>query len=191
MTAAVSGSLLGVVCRGTADLTRVPAVVLVVVGFFGALLAGRNGARERPLILCAALLAGFVSTALLPRVDASPPRVSQIDVRGAQGDIPELLARLDDDPRLLLGRTLQVDGRWRNRAGERPATVSQTLMSCCAADAVTVGFDVYPRHAPDIRDGASVRVAGVLTARMVDGMTRYALADGRVWCVNAKSNASC
>lgn len=100
------------------------------------------------------------------------------------------LERLDADPQALLGRRISVSGAWHPPAAGSWGAVAQRVMTCCAADAVDVGFDVVPARAIHIAAGAQVRVSGVMRASLRDGETRYALTDADVSVLSARSSAA-
>ena len=90
-----------------------------------------------------------------------------------RGDIFALLERIDSDPSRVLGKRVIVSGEWAPARRDSPATVSRRVMTCCAADAVAVGFDVVGGVATPIPTGAWVRVSGTLAVVMLDGEARY------------------
>ncbi len=68
--------------------------------------------------------------------------------------------------------------------------MARRVMTCCAADAVDVGFDVIPARPIHFASGAQVRVSGVVRASLRDGEIRYALADAVVSVLSARSSAA-
>jgi hypothetical protein len=120
---------------------------------------------------------GALCALLLPV--ASPPAPGHVISHSADpslhGDLFDVLDALDREPTDVIGRTVSVSGDWMPAEGDVPATVSRRVMSCCAADAVDVGFDVDMFRPRAIPAGARVRVTGIIDARMRDGETRYVL----------------
>jgi len=160
-----------------AALTAVPPVLMALLAAAMIYASHRSVRGSR-----ASAVAGFLAGLLLP---ASPPSprgevVTRSVPSAAHADIFDLLARIDERPSSVLGRRVAVTGSWTPARDGRMAAVSRAIMSCCAADAVNVGFDVEPERAEYIRNDAWVRVDGVLTARMFDGDVRYVLARSRV-----------
>jgi uncharacterized membrane protein YcgQ (UPF0703/DUF1980 family) len=96
-----------------------------------------------------------------------------------RGDLFALLDQIDVDPRALLGHRVTVSGDWSPASGSQTATVSRRVMTCCAADAVRVGFDVLPSREVRLPEGKPVRVDGVLRSRLRDGDIRYVI-DGAI-----------
>lgn len=96
------------------------------------------------------------------------------------GDLFEALDRLDSAPNAMLGITIAVTGTWTPASGDALATISRRVVSCCAADAVDVGFDV--RLSDDVRipAGSWVRVEGTVAERVVDGDIRFVLEHSHV-----------
>jgi uncharacterized membrane protein YcgQ (UPF0703/DUF1980 family) len=92
-----------------------------------------------------------------------------------RGDLFALLDRLDRDPSSAAGSQAVVTGQWTPPSDGHPASVSRRVMTCCAADAVAVGFDVYPARSVAIASGARVRVRGTVRSEIIDGELRYAL----------------
>ena len=84
------------------------------------------------------------------------------------------LELLDEDPQKLLGRRIAVSGAW-SAYTSRSGSVSKRVMSCCAADALDVGFDVRSTTVVHMRRGDQVLVRGTVGAAMVHGETRYVL----------------
>ena len=119
---------------------------------------------------------------LLP---TSPPPLAGTVVTHAagaamHGDIFDLLDRLDEDPASLLGRRASVSGAWAAATRDDPATVSRRVMSCCAADAIAVGFDVELARVQRITSGTWVRVSGVVGERFRNGERRFVLEQSTV-----------
>jgi hypothetical protein len=100
------------------------------------------------------------------------------------------LERLDAGPQDLLGKRISVSGAWHPPVAGSLGAVAQPVMTCCAADAVDVGFDVIPARPIHVAAGAQVRVSGVVRASLRDGETRYALTDADVSVLSARSSAA-
>jgi hypothetical protein len=172
LTATVSGA--------TSALTAMP---LWAVAASGMLLV--VGVRKQTV---AATCAGALAGLSLPH--ALPPASAIVLTHGAgsrsSGDLFALLDRLDENPNGVLGRRVTVSGEWAAAAAGRPATVSRRVMTCCAADAISVGFDVLSADAR-VRTGDWVRAAGLLSAAMAFGETRYRIVDAQVTPIAAPS----
>jgi hypothetical protein len=100
-------------------------------------------------------------------------------------DLFDALDRLDAEPSAFDGRIISVSGTWTPATDRGAATVSRRVMSCCAADAVDVGFDVAPIGAVRVRAGAWVRVSGHVRVRLRDGDLRYEIGRATVRAVSA------
>jgi hypothetical protein len=174
--ALLSGLALGAAAtRASNALTAMPVAFIVTFGVSGAMLALADS-RHR-WTAAALLVCGIALGTTLPR---SAPQASSAVVTHAvtgpqSGDLFQLLDQIDADPRAMLGRPVTVSGEWSPATGDRAATVSRRVMTCCAADAVRVGFDVIPSHAVRGAEGTPVRVSGILAARFRDGDMRYAI----------------
>jgi hypothetical protein len=171
----ISASLSGA-CQA---LTTMPPLVLCATGAMLACCATwlRRKAAAYP---CIAL--GIISGLLLP---SSPPPIAGAVVThragiALRGDLFDVLDRLDDDPSGVVDRLVSVSGEWSPATAQRPATVSRRIMSCCAADAIAIGFDVELARDRRIRTGAWVRVQGVVRERMYDGDPRFVLEHSKV-----------
>lgn len=181
MLAALSGLALGAAVTGASSaLTAMPLAVIVALGASGALLALVQAPHRWT---AAALLAGGLAIGItLPR-NAPHVRSEVVThlVSGTQrGDLFELLERLDADPRAVLGTRVTVSGEWSPPSQNRAATISRRIMTCCAADAVRVGFDVTVSPARSLAADTPVRVTGILRARLHDGELRYVIQDAAV-----------
>ena len=157
-----------------AALTAVPPALLAAAGLALAYAAARE--RQRTALWPFALT-GIAAGLALP---SSPPQaagavVTRAPGQALRGDIFEVLARIDDDPARVIGRRVRVSGAWSPAAGDRLATVSRRVMSCCAADAVDVGFDVVLRRPQRIERGSWVRIEGIVQECIKDGDVRYLL----------------
>ena len=80
----------------------------------------------------------------------------------------------------MLGTTIAVTGTWTPASRDDLATVSRRVVSCCAADAVDVGFDVRPSHDSQVAAGSWVRVDGTVAERVADGDIRFVLEQSQV-----------
>ena len=172
---------LGALCVSAAMTGASSALTVIppwIVLGAGAVLCAPSSLRGRtPHAGMPSILAGVALSLLLP---TSPPPIGGSVITsaagtGAAGDLFDVLNRIDRDPAGVIGRSVSVSGEWSPPSGDRMATVSRRVMSCCAADAVAVGFDVdaaRPRH---IAKGTWVRVRGIVRARMTDGEERFSL----------------
>ena len=119
-----------------------------------------------------AVLGLLLPTTAPPAAGAVVARAARLDLRG---DIFDVLDLLDRDPGSVVGRAVTVTGSWTPARGGDAATVSRRVMSCCAADAVDVGFDVVTVGGSALPTGAHVRVRGVVASHLRDGELRYVL----------------
>ncbi len=149
--------------------------------------------------LAFAFAAGLAAGASLP-ADVPPPR-SRVVAHGIGAAGPYLAHASDDDlfaaleavderPQSLVGRRISVTGQWHPPTSGMAAAVSRRVMTCCAADAVDVGFDVLPRREVHLPAQTAVRVRGVVQVRLRDGEMRYALGDADVVAVSAGSSGA-
>lgn len=129
--------------------------------------------RSMSLAVFGGACAGMVLSSAAP----SGPR--DVVARAPRGhiaaDLFDALDALDANPSAFDGRTIAVSGTWTPARALGPASVSRRVMSCCAADAVDVGFDVTPVAAPRVDAGAWVLVSGRVHVRLRDGELRYEL----------------
>lgn len=171
-----------------------PTVILAAFGCLWALVrshAHERTARCHPLLWWA-LFAGLICSWTLPRSPLPPLSVMTHAPTGRHdprmdddASLFDALERIDRDSEHAIGRWLRVSGTWTRAHDGAPATVSRRIMTCCAADAVSVGFDVIPKagDAPPKGppgSGALVRVSGRLSASMVDGEIRYCITNAVV-----------
>jgi len=159
-------------------LTALPPWTLLVAGLVLALAALRGGGENGGAATaraCAA--AGLICGALVPATAPPAPggMVSRAPGGAYRGDLFEALDELDADPAAIVGRRISVSGDWTPASGSRSATVSRRIVSCCAADAIAVGFDVDLARRESARSGSWVRVTGVVREGIVDGDVRYVL----------------
>ena len=189
IVAAAGGVVLSIAVQRPAQLTAFPATVLFGVGMlFLTALVGEGCQKSFRNVVAA--LGGAALASILPYpIDVGAAPVVGIAIGHQRGDIFQLLARLDDDPRPLIGRRARVSGQWHRSRGPLAATVSRRVMSCCAADAVAVGFEVMPRMMPSVAEAAEVSVDGVVAARIVEGETRYLIVNADVKALSAGSSA--
>lgn len=154
--------------------------------FIGAVLAGcvfREGTSgtQRARSIGASLCGAAFGLVLPIEAPPAPGAVSTHTVSASlRGDLFDALAHLDSDPNALLGKTIAVTGSWTPPTHDDLATVSRRIMSCCAADAVDVGFDVRLERDERARRGAWVRIEGIVGERTVDGDIRYVLEHSRM-----------
>jgi uncharacterized protein DUF1980 len=153
-------------------LTATPPTLTLFAGVVLVLIAMRRGPSRA---MAVAVLAGSIVGLWLPLAARSAPRDVGVYVpRGhIAADLFEALDRLDADPSAFDGRAIAISGTWTPATPSAAATVSRRVMSCCAADAVDVGFDVAPRADPRIRPGTWVRVSGPVHVRLRAGDLRY------------------
>ena len=175
IAAAMSGASLA--------LTSMPRSATLLTGTLLAACALREcddralRARAIGASLCGAALALALPIAAPPAPGAVVTRAVSSSIRG---DLFDALAKLDSDPDALLGKTITVTGSWTPPTHDDLATVSRRIVSCCAADAVDVGFDVRLDRDEREARGAWVRIEGVVAERAVDGDIRYVLEHSRV-----------
>jgi hypothetical protein len=130
----------------------------------------------------AAFAAGAIAGLTIPSHPMPPSgNVLAYPVAFARGiDLFDALQRLDDDPQSLVGTRVSVSGLWRPAApGSLPA-VYRTVMACCLADAIDVGFDVLPSSRVKTRAGTVVRVSGVVSVDATNGEIRYRIVSAAV-----------
>ena len=164
-----------------ASLVAVPPPLVLVTGAALIVVAVR-GAGHRPRFAAAHAALGAMFVLALPRTIATPP--GGVITRGTAAtstvDLFDVLDRLDRDADALLGNVVAVTGEWTPASRGHLATVSRRIMTCCAADAVRIGFDVAPDHIVPLPSGAWVRVRGIVQRRLDDGEMRYVLEQSRV-----------
>lgn len=173
----VAGVATGAACSGSSDaLTAMPKPIVAAFGLVSLGLAVAARLRPRRLFINIFAL-GMLLGVSLPRV--SPPPVGTVVTHGAggahRGDLFELLDQIDAHPQAVVGRRVTVSGEWSPAAGNRDATVSRRVMTCCAADAVRVGFDVTPSRGQRLPTGMPVCVTGMLRSQLRDGDLRYVI----------------
>ena len=129
-----------------------------------------------------AVLGGAGAGSWLSNTAPAAPR--DVVARAPRGhiaaDLFDALDALDANPAVFDGRTIAVSGTWTPASALSAASVSRRVMSCCAADAVDVGFDVTPNAAEHIGAGAWVVVSGRVRVRLRDGELRYELGGATV-----------
>jgi hypothetical protein len=155
-----------------APLTVCAAAVLIAIAVRG--IPARS--ISMPLI-CGALAGSCIAAAGAPvvrDVESHAPRGHSAD------DLFDALDAVDADPRAVDHREISVSGTWLAAHDGWPASVSRRIMTCCAADAVDVGFDVAPRAEVRLRAGSWVRVSGFVHVALRDGDIRYEIADALV-----------
>lgn len=150
-------------------LTWCAGAALIVIAFRA------RGLARRTMLL--AVLGGACAGSWLSSSAPSGPR--DVVARAPRGhiaaDLFDALDALDANPAVFDGRTIAVSGTWTPAGALGAASVSRRIMSCCAADAVDVGFDVMPNAAKHIGAGAWVLVSGHVHVRLRDGELRYEL----------------
>jgi hypothetical protein len=171
-------SLVGAMSGASVALTSMPRWATLLTGaMLAACVVHECEDRGRRARAIGASLCGAAFALALPI--SPPPAPGAVSTRAVassmQGDLFEALARLDADPNALLGHTLAVTGSWTPPTRDDLATVSRRIVSCCAADAVDVGFDVRLIRDARVARGAWVRIEGTVGERVVDGDIRYVL----------------
>ncbi|MDQ2818063.1 MAG: hypothetical protein M3T49_07655 [Candidatus Eremiobacteraeota bacterium] len=161
-------------------MTTAPPPVLLVSGAAAWCIAWRGSTRAGRQLIASLLGAGLGLT--LPHVAPRPAgEVLTRSVRGASpSDLLAVLDELDADPGRVVGTLVSVSGNWQPARGTAAASISRTITACCAADAVAVGFDVYPARAIAAPPDAWLRLSGTLRVRLRSGEVRYSLVGARV-----------
>jgi hypothetical protein len=165
--------------RHEAMLVAAPAPLTVCAAAVLIAIAGR-GVPARSIfmsLVCGALVGSCIAAAGAPAVrdvKAHAPRGHTAD------DLFDALDALDAAPRTVEHREISVSGSWLPAHDGWPAAVSRRIMTCCAADAVDVGFDVAPRAQVRLPAGSWVRVTGFVHAALREGDLRYEIADASV-----------
>jgi hypothetical protein len=164
--------------RSAALISASPVVTLCSAAALIAI--AYRGARTHAPHL--ALACGTFAGAWLTGLDA--PAVRGVESRAPRvhgaADLFDALDALDADPRSLEGRVISVSGTWTPSHDGWAPTISRRIMTCCAADAVDVGFDVNPRTSVRVTSGTWARVTGRVRVTLRDGDVRYALVDAEV-----------
>jgi len=176
----LAGFSLGAVVAGASrELTAMPALITGAFGGVGMWLAWLHAPRRSTVLLFAC---GALAGSLLPRGVTAPATVTTHSMQaGQRGDLFHVLDEVDADPWAVLGHRVTVSGEWAPADSARAATVSRRIMTCCAADAVRVGFDVSPKtRVVGFARGAPVRVSGFLAASVRGGDVRYVIRDAIV-----------
>jgi hypothetical protein len=158
-----------------AALTSMPPWLEASAGAAALGLSWRHAREQRsPVALAAAT--GVAAGLALPVIPPAPEDVIARPIGlPATSDLFALMDRIDSDPSAVVGHAASVSGVWSLGRGGSDATVSQRILSCCAADAVDVGFDVEPKSAVHAQPGDVVRASGIVSERMRDGEIRFAL----------------
>jgi uncharacterized protein DUF1980 len=164
--------------RSVALVSTSPAVTLCAAATLTVI--AYRGARSNALYL--ALASGAFAGVWIAGLNA--PAVRGVEARAPRihgaADLFDALDALDADPSAIEGRVISVSGTWTPSHDGWAPTVSRRIMTCCAADAVDVGFDVEPRAGVRVTSGAWVRVTGRVRANLRDGDVRYEIADAEV-----------
>lgn len=155
-------------------LTAAPPAFTLCAGVTLIVIAARGLAARA---YTSAILGGMCAGLWLSSVTPSAP--GDVVARAPHGhvaaDLFDALDALDANPSAFDGRTIAVTGTWTPASARDAASVSRRVMSCCAADAVDVGFDVAPNAAAHVSSGAWVRVFGHVRVKLRDGEMRYEL----------------
>lgn len=172
---AAGACIVSALSGASSALTVIPAWATALTGLLlasSALRSSRNRTRESLALACGVAVGLALPTKSLP----APGVVAAHGVAtGMRGDLFDALDRLDADPTSLVGDRISVSGIWMPANGDRLATISRRVMSCCAADEVDVGFDVSLSRATRLRPGEWIRIDGIVGERVVDGDVRYLL----------------
>lgn len=161
------------VCGTAGALVTMPLWILASAG---AVLCGLAWWKSKRPPLAGALLGAALGFGL-PRVPppVSGPVLTHAVETSSSGDLLLVLDQLDADPHSVIGRQVLVSGNWHRAGPLAPASISRTITSCCAADSVAVGFDVYPAKQLSANSGDWVRVRGKVSETLRDGEVRYGL----------------
>lgn len=190
LLAPIAGGLaLGAFASGAcAQLVALPTAVVAAFALLSICFAcSLHAQRSRALRLVA--LGFSLGISLVGQLHVSSDVVANVRaLRGVPADMYLLLEQIDRSPEALLGRRIAVSGEWSPASPGGFATVSRRVMTCCAADAVRVGFDVVPEDQPSaaLNTGASVCVEGVLRAAMRDGELRYIIERAHIGALCAR-----
>jgi len=164
----------------SAVLTAMPSWATLLTGSIlasCALAGASQRSRSFAYVACGVCAALWLPTSPPPAPGTVSTRPASTAVRG---DLFEALDRLDSAPNAILGSTIAVTGTWTPATRDDLATVSRRVVSCCAADAVDVGFDVRLLRDARVAAGTWVRVTGTVGERVVDGDIRFVLEHSHV-----------
>jgi hypothetical protein len=173
LCAATAGIALAAVSSGASRTLIVmpPVLVLSVALYCGALALRRGYASACAVWILIGAIAGMSLPTELPVRHVLTHAAGQQQ----QTDLFRLLDALDASPRDTVGSLVSVSGTWTSARSPRAASVSRRIMTCCAADSVDVGLDVFPMARPAVSDGEEVCTTGIVVARLDAGELRYAL----------------
>jgi uncharacterized membrane protein YcgQ (UPF0703/DUF1980 family) len=139
------------------------------------------GAISWRKFLVATLAGGCAGLSLLCTAPAAPRDVTaRVPRNHVAADLFDTLDRLDADPAAFDRRIIDVSGTWTPATAQGAATISRRVMSCCAADAIDVGFDVIPSREIQVPSGQWVRAAGRVRVRLRNGELRYEIFDAAI-----------
>lgn len=183
MTAFAAGvSIASAAVGASAALTSTPPWATLLTGAILAWCAFAGASDAQKMRSVAYVVCGICAALFLPT--SPPPAPGAVSTRPAsaaiRGDLFDALDRLDAEPSAMLGRTIAVTGTWTPASRDDLATVSRRVVSCCAADAVDVGFDVRLVDDVHVAAGTWVRVDGTVAERVVDGDIRFVLEHSRM-----------
>ena len=173
LLAGAGSAAVAAACDGAVrTLTATPPALTLCAGAVLVVLARRRGATRASAL---AVFAGTLMGLWLPVAGQSTPH--DVGVHAPRNhiaaDLFDALDRLDADPAAFDGEKIAITGTWEPASASSSATVSRRVMSCCAADAVDVGFDVAARGDPHLLPGTWVRVSGFVCVRLRAGDLRY------------------
>jgi len=162
----------------SAALTSMPWWAVLLTGAMLAACSLREITdRSRKSRSVAASVFGAAFALALPT--SAPPAPGVVSTSAVavvmRGDLFDELGKLDSDPNAVLGTTISVTGAWTPATHDSLATISRRIVSCCAADAIDVGFDVRLERDEHIGAGEWVQIEGIVGERVVDGDVRYVL----------------
>lgn len=169
----VAGVAVGSLISGAASalIALPPAVLILAAGIVAVMHVRASRSSLIALFTGGALGLAFPQTPL----ENAGSVIARPVGRHPGGDLFALLDRIDRDPASVLGRRVSVTGVWTPPRAGQLASVSRRIMTCCAADAIDVGFDVSPAFPIALAAGTRVRVSGALRETLRDGELRYDL----------------
>ena len=180
-SAAVASSLDGV----ARSLTAAPPALTLCTGFALLILSLRVDNSTHAIAWrtwsVAALSGGCAGLSLLCTTPSAPRDVNvRVPRNHIAADLFDALDRLDADPAAFDRHIIDVTGTWTPSTEQGAATISRRVMSCCAADAIDVGFDVISTHKVPVSAGTWARVSGRVRVQLRDGELRYEIGDATV-----------
>ena len=129
----------------------------------------------------ATLAGGCAGLSLVCAAPSAPRDIgARVPRNHIAADLFDALDQLDASPAAFDRRIIDVSGTWTPATARGAATISRRVMSCCAADAIDVGFDVIPMRDIHIQPGTWVRASGRVRVRLRGGELRYEIAEASV-----------